>query len=282
LSIIEAIILGIVQGVTEFLPISSTGHVTLAGKIMNLISDENPEKWTSFLAIVQLGTLLAVLIYFRKEIISIIIGFWTNNINSRKKYSEQSYSSKLGWLIIIGSIPVFTIGFLLKDLIEGPLTKNLYVLTGSILVFAVALAVAEKAASFKKEMKDISILDSLLIGSAQVFSLIPGASRSGVTITGGLFTGLKRESAARFSFLLSIPAVFASGLFQLYEALGYLDNSMIANLIIATIFSAISGYLAIDFLLKFLRKYSTFIFIYYRFVLGILILILLFSNIIKP
>ena len=282
MSIIEAIILGIVQGVTEFLPISSTGHVTLAGKIMNLISDENPEKWTSFLAIVQLGTLLAVLIYFRKEIISIIIGFWTNNISSRKKYSEQSYSSKLGWLIIIGSIPVFTIGFLLKDLIEGPLTKNLYVLTGSILVFAVALAVAEKAASFKKEMKDISILDSLLIGSAQVFSLIPGASRSGVTITGGLFTGLKRESAARFSFLLSIPAVFASGLFQLYEALGYLDNSMIANLIIATIFSAISGYLAIDFLLKFLRKYSTFIFIYYRFVLGILILILLFSNIIKP
>ena len=282
MSIIEAIILGIVQGVTEFLPISSTGHVTLAGKIMNLISDENPEKWTSFLAIVQLGTLLAVLIYFRKEIISIIIGFWTNNINSRKKYSEQSYSSKLGWLIIIGSIPVFTIGFLLKDLIEGPLTKNLYVLTGSILVFAVALAVAEKAASFKKEMKDISILDSLLIGSAQVYSLIPGASRSGVTITGGLFTGLKRESAARFSFLLSIPAVFASGLFQLYEALGYLDNSMIVNLIIATIFSAISGYLAIDFLLKFLRKYSTFIFIYYRFVLGILILILLFSNIIKP
>jgi len=282
LSIIEAIILGIIQGVTEFLPISSTGHVTLAGKIMNLISDENPEKWTSFLAIVQLGTLLAVLIYFRKEIISIIIGFWTNNISSRKKYSEQSYSSKLGWLIIIGSIPVFTIGFLLKDLIEGPLTKNLYVLTGSILVFAVALAVAEKAASFKKEMKDISILDSLLIGSAQVFSLIPGASRSGVTITGGLFTGLKRESAARFSFLLSIPAVFASGLFQLYEALGYLDNSMIVNLIIATIFSAISGYLAIDFLLKFLRKYSTFIFIYYRFVLGILILILLFSNIIKP
>lgn len=282
MSVIEAIILGIVQGVTEFLPISSTGHVTLAGKIMNLISDENPEKWTSFLAIVQLGTLLAVLIYFRKEIISIIIGFWTNNISSRKKYSRQSYSSKLGWLIIIGSIPVFTIGFLLKDLIEGPLTKNLYVLTGSILVFAVALAVAEKAASFKKEMKDISILDSLLIGSAQVFSLIPGASRSGVTITGGLFTGLKRESAARFSFLLSIPAVFASGLFQLYEALGYLDNSMIVNLIIATIFSAISGYLAIDFLLKFLRKYSTFIFIYYRFVLGILILILLFSNIIKP
>ncbi|OGU79959.1 MAG: UDP-diphosphatase, partial [Ignavibacteria bacterium RBG_16_35_7] len=262
--------------------ISSTGHVTLAGKIMNLISGENPEKWTSFLAIIQLGTLLAVLIYFWKDIISILKEFVADNLSGRKKFTEQSQNSKLGWLIIIGSIPIFTLGLLLKELIEGPLTKNLYVITGSILLFAVVLAIAEKAASFKKEMKDISVRDSLLIGFAQVFSLVPGSSRSGVTITGGLFTGLRRETAARFSFLLSIPAVFASGLFQLYEALSYLDNSMIVNLIIATIFSAISGYLAIDFLLKFLRKYSTFIFIYYRFVLGILILILLFSNIIKP
>jgi undecaprenyl-diphosphatase len=282
LSIIEAIILGIVQGVTEFLPISSTGHVTLVGKLMNLISDKNPEKWTSFLAIIQLGTLLAVLVYFWKDIINILKGFFTENLRERKKFSDQSQNSKLGWLIIIGSIPIFTLGLLLKDLIEGPLTKNLYVITGSILVFAVVLAIAEKAASFKKEMKDISVRDSLLIGLAQIFSLVPGSSRSGVTITGGLFTGLKRETAARFSFLLSIPAVFASGLFQLHEAVSYLDNSMIISLIIATIFSAISGYLAIDFLLKFLRKHSTFIFIYYRFALGILILILLFSNIIKP
>ena len=282
MSIIEAIILGIVQGVTEFLPISSTGHVTLAGKLMNLISNENPEKWTSFLAIIQLGTLLAVLIYFWKDIINILKEFFSENISNRKKFGEQSQNSKMGWLIIVGSIPIFTLGLLLKELIEGPLTKNLYVITGSILFFAVLLAIAENAASFKKEMKDISIKDSLLIGLAQVFSLVPGASRSGVTITGGLFVGLKRETAARFSFLMSVPAVFASGLFQLYEALGYLDNSMIVSLIIATIFSAISGYLAIDFLLKFLRKYSTLIFIYYRFVLGILILILLFSNIIKP
>jgi len=229
-----------------------------------------------------LGTLLAVLVYFWKDIINILKGFFTENLKERKKFSDQSQNSKLGWLIIIGSIPIFTLGLILKDLIEGPLTKNLYVITGSILVFAIVLAIAEKAASFKKEMKDISIRDSLLIGLAQVFSLVPGSSRSGVTITGGLFTGLKRETAARFSFLLSIPAVFASGLFQLYEALNYLDNSMILSLTIATIFSAISGYLAIDFLLKFLRKYSTFIFVYYRFALGILILILLLSNTIKP
>ncbi len=270
------------QGITEFLPISSTGHVTLAGKLMNLITDESPEKWTSFLAIIQLGTLLAVLIYFWKDIISIIKDFFTDNLTSRKKYVDQSQNSKMGWLIIVGSIPIFTLGLLLKELIEGPLTKNLYVITFSILFFAVVLAIAEKAASFKKEMKNISIRDSLLTGFAQVFSLVPGASRSGVTITGGLFAGLNRETAARFSFLLSIPAVFASGLFQLYEALSYLDNSMIVNLIVATIVSAVSGYLAIDFLIKYLRKHSTYIFIYYRFALGILILILLYSNTIKP
>lgn len=282
MSIIEAIVLGIVQGITEFLPISSTGHVTLAGKLMNLISDENPEQWTSFLAIIQLGTLLAVLIYFWKDIINITRDFFLENISKRKSFNEQSQNSKLGWLIIIGSIPVAVLGFLFKDLIEGDLTKNLYVITGSILVFAVVLAIAERIASFKKEMKDISIFDSLLIGIAQVFALVPGSSRSGVTITGGLFAGLNRETAARFSFLLSIPAVFASGLFQLYEVLSYLDNSIILNLVVATVFSAVSGYLAIDFLLKYLRKYSTKVFIYYRYALGIFILILLLTNIVKP
>jgi undecaprenyl-diphosphatase len=282
LSIIEAIVLGIVQGITEFLPISSTGHVTLAGKLMNLISEYNPEKWTSFLAIIQLGTLLAVLIYFWKDIVNVLRDFIAENLTHRKKFTEQSQNSKMGWLIIIGSIPIFTLGLVLKEFIEGPLTKNLYVITFSILVFAVMLAIAEKVASFKKEMKDISIKDALLIGLAQVFSLIPGSSRSGVTITGGLLVGLNRETAARFSFLMSIPAVFASGLFQLYEALEYLDNSIIVSLITATIFSAISGYLSIDFLLKYLKKYSTFIFIYYRFVVGILILVLLLTNIILP
>lgn len=282
MSIIESIILGIVQGVTEFLPISSTGHVTVAGKFMNLISDENPQQWTSFLAIIQLGTLVAVLFYFWKDLVFILKEFFFDNLKSRKKFSEQSQNSKLGWLIIIGSIPIFTIGLLFKELIEGPLTKNLYVITISLIFFAVLLAAAEKTASFKKEMKDLSIWDSLIVGMAQVFSLVPGSSRSGVTITGGLFAGLNRETAARFSFLLSIPAVFASGLFQLYEALEFIDYTMIVNLIVATVFSALSGYLAIDFLIKYLKKYSTFIFIYYRFAIGIFILYLLLANIIQP
>jgi undecaprenyl-diphosphatase len=282
LSLLEAIILGIVQGLTEFLPISSTGHLTLAGKFMNLISAEHPEQWTAFIAVIQLGTLLAVLVYFWKDLINILKDFVQDNVVKRVKYSEQKINSKLGWLIIIGTIPVVIIGLAFKDAIEGALTKNLYVIAGSLIVLALILALAEKTAKFRKDVEHITIFDSIIIGIAQALSLIPGSSRSGTTITAGLFVGLKREDAARFSFLLSVPAVLSSGVLQLYEALKFIDHTMAVNIIIATIVSGISGYLAIDFLLKYLKKNSTFIFIYYRIALGVFILILLFNNIIQP
>jgi len=282
LSILEAIILGIVQGLTEFLPISSTGHLTLAGKLMNLISEEHPEQWTTFIAVIQLGTMLAVLVYFWKDLINIIKDFVHDNVGKPVKYSEQKINSKLGWLIIIGTIPVVIIGLAFKDAIEGALTKNLYVIAASLIILALILALAEKIAKFRKDVKDITFFDSIIIGLAQALSLIPGSSRSGTTITAGLFVGLKREAAARFSFLLSVPAVLASGALQLYEALKFIDQSMAVNIIIATVVSGISGYLAIDFLLKFLKKNTTFIFVFYRIALGIFILILLFNNIIQP
>jgi undecaprenyl-diphosphatase len=144
------------------------------------------------------------------------------------------------------------------------------------------LAIAEKTAKFKKELKDITIIDSLIIGVAQAFALIPGSSRSGTTITGGLFAGLNREAAARFSFLLSVPAIFASGLLQLYEAMKFIDSSMAVNMVVSTVVSGISGYAAIDFLLKYLRKHSTYLFIYYRIALGLVIIIILLLNIIQP
>ncbi len=281
MSLLEAILLGIIQGLTEFLPISSTGHLTVAGKLMNLVSADHPEQWTAFIALIQLGTLLAVFIYFWKDIISIIKDFFQENLIKRVKYSEQKINSKLGWLIIIGTIPVVIIGLAFKDAIEGALTKNLYVIAASLIILALILALAEKIAKFKKDLENITILDSIIIGFAQALALIPGSSRSGTTITAGLFVGLKRESAARFSFLLSIPAVFASGVLQLYEAMKFVDQSMAVNIIAATIVSGISGYLAIDFLLKYLKKNSTFIFIYYRIALGIFILILLLNNIIQ-
>lgn len=282
MSLFEAIILGIIQGVSEFLPISSTGHVTVAGKLMSLISDSAPEKWTAFLAVIQLGTLASILFYFWKDIYNITLAFLNENLLARKKIKEQSFNSKLGWLIIIGTLPVVIIGLSFKDFIEGAFTKNLYVISGSLIALALILALAEKTARFKKEIEDVTFFDALIVGIAQAFALIPGSSRSGTTITGGLFLGLKRETAARFSFLLSIPAIFASGMLELYQSLNYLNGEEFISLAVATVVSAISGYFAIDFLLKFLKKNSTFLFIYYRIALGILILSLIYFNLIQP
>ena len=282
MNLLDAILLGFIQGLSEFLPVSSTGHLTLAGKLLNLISEDHPEHWTAFIAVIQLGTLLAVLVYFWKDLIAIIKDFVQDNLIKPVKYSEQKINSKLGWLIIIGTIPVVVIGLTFKDAIEGALTKNLYVIAASLIVLALILALAEKIARFKKDLKNITIFDSIIIGTAQALSLIPGSSRSGTTITAGLFVGLNREAAARFSFLLSVPAVLASGALQLYEALKFIDQTMAVNIVVATIVSGISGYLAIDFLLKYLKKNTTFLFVYYRIALGIFILILLLNNIIQP
>ena len=282
MSVFEAILLGIIQGLSEFLPISSTGHVTVAGKLLNLISSEHPERWTAFIAVIQLGTMFSVLIYFAKDLFLIVRDFLRDNFLSRKKFSSQSLNSRLGWLVIVGTIPVVVIGLLFKDSIEGALTKNLYVISFSLIGLAIILAIAEKISNFKKDMDSITIKDSIIIGIAQAFALIPGSSRSGTTITGGLFLGLKRDVAAKFSFLLSIPAVLASGLFELIHSLDYLTADMALNITIATFVSGISGYLAIDFLIKFLKKHSTFVFIYYRIAIGLFILILLLTNSIKP
>ncbi len=282
MTIIQAIVLGLIQGLTEFLPISSTGHLTVAGKLMGVISAEHPERWTSFIAVIQLGTLLAVLIYFRNELIDIIRDFIGDNLINRKKYSEQTVNSKLGWLIIIGSIPVVIFGLGFKDLIEGAFTKNLYVISGSLIFFGLVLAFSEKKGKFYKDMNDITWKDSLIIGIFQTFALIPGSSRSGTTITGGLFSGLKRDVAARFSFLLGIPAILGSGLLEFYQSLEYLDASSAVNLAVATLVSAISGYFAIDFLIKYLKKHSTQVFVSYRVAIAILILYLITSNVISP
>ncbi len=282
ISIIDAIILGIVQGITEFLPISSTAHLTISGKLLGVVSEKNPELWTAYIAVIQLGTLASILVYFYKDIINILKAFFTENLIRRRVYKEQTLDSRLGWLIITGTSPVVIIGLLFKDVIEGALTKNLYVISASLIILAVILFIAEKTAKFTKKMKDATIKDALIVGIAQAFALIPGASRSGSTITGGLFIGFKREDAARFSFLLSIPAIFASGMLQFYQALDYLTTDGMVSLTVATVVSGVSGYLAIDLLLKFLRKNSTLSFIIYRILLGAAILSLTGLNIIKP
>ena len=282
MNIYEAIILGIIQGLTEFLPISSTAHLTLAGKFLGLISEESPQSWTAFMAVIQLGTMLAVLIYFKSDLLKILSQFVKDNLFYRKKFQEQNFDSKLGWYIIWGSIPVIVIGLLFKDYIEGAFTKNLFVISLSLIILAIILALAEKISQLNKDEKELGVLSSIIIGIAQSLALIPGSSRSGTTITAGLFLGFKREVAAKFSFLLSIPAVLGSGLLEFYQSLENFNQVEFTNIIVGTIVSAISGYLAIHFLLTFLKKHTTFIFIYYRIIIGIVILVLIFTNVIKP
>ena len=185
-------------------------------------------------------------------------------------------------MIIIGSIPIGTVGLLLKKQIEGPGTKNLFIIAVMLIVVAVLLGIAELIGSQRKEIRDFGIVDSLAVGFAQVLALMPGASRSGSTIMGGLFAGQKREAAARFSFLLSIPAIAASGLLELREAGSLLPQETFAPLLVGTIVAGVVGYLSIWFLLAFLRKNSTAIFIVYRIVLGVIILVLVWQGVINP
>jgi len=281
LNFIEAIVLGIIQGSTEFLPISSTGHLTVAGKLMNLISDQNPQQWTSFIAVIQLGTLLAVFVYFWRDIISIIRDFLKDNWFNHVKFSQQTLHSKMGWYLVIATLPVVVIGLVFKDIIEGIFTKNLYVIAASLIVLAIILAIAEKFAKLNRKNDDLNWRDALIIGVAQAFALIPGSSRSGTTITAGLFLGFNRETAARFSFLMSIPAVAASGLLQFYQATKYIDKTGFVDLIIATIVSGVVGYLSIEFLLKYLKTKSMFVFIVYRIIVGVAIIVFLAAGILN-
>ncbi|MDP4117022.1 MAG: undecaprenyl-diphosphate phosphatase, partial [Bacteroidota bacterium] len=164
MSIIEAVILGLVQGISEFLPISSTGHLTLAGKLMNLIDPQSPEKWTAFIAVIQLGTLVSILVYFWKDIINIITAFFKDNLSERKSFKQQSFNSRLGWLVIIGTVPVVIVGLGFKKIIEGALTKNLWVIAGSLVGVAIIIAIAEYFAKHRKDIEEVTIKDALIVG----------------------------------------------------------------------------------------------------------------------
>ncbi|HYP26819.1 MAG TPA: undecaprenyl-diphosphate phosphatase [Blastocatellia bacterium] len=280
MSMWQAILLGLVQGLTEFIPISSTAHLTIAGKLLGVIDPQRPDEWTAFIAVIQLGTLLAVLVYFRADILQITRAFILANlalVGRRPVEAETRYQSRLGWFVILGTVPVGIIGLLFKDTIEGSLTKNLWVIAFSLIGLAIVLTVAEVTGAQRRGMKQLTAWDALVVGVAQTFALIPGSSRSGSTITGGLFMGLTRETAARFSFLLSIPAIAASGLLELPTALKSVQTDW-GTLAVATLVAAISGYLSIEFLLRYLQKHTTFIFVGYRVVLGLVIIALLIAG----
>ena len=262
MTLLQAILLGIVQGLTEFIPISSTAHLVLAGRVMNL--GLTPEQTTASIAVIQLGTLLAVIAYFASDIWNITRAFVHDHFvllksgrrdqfNRANDHAHLSHEALLGWLIIIGSIPVAVVGLLFKKQIEGTFTKNLWVIATMMVVVAVLLTIAEIVGKKRRRMQDLGIKDSLAVGFAQCLALIPGSSRSGSTIMAGLFVGELRETAARFSFLLSMPAIAASGLLELKEALHKLPSGSLSALAFGTLISGIVGYASIWFLLRYLR-----------------------------
>src|SRR5882724_7941459 len=223
MSLLQAILLGIVQGLTEFIPISSTAHLVLAGRAMKLAL--TPEQLTASIAVIQLGTLVAVIIYFAGDIWQITRAFVHDHFvllkegrrdqfNRKNDHARLSHEAKLGWLVIIGSLPVGVVGLIFKKQIEGTFTKNLWVIATMMIVVGLMLTIAELVSKKTRTMTQLGIGDALAVGSAQVLALIPGSSRSGSTIMAGLFVDETRETAARFSFLLSIPAIAASGLLE--------------------------------------------------------------------
>lgn len=282
MDIIQAIILGIIQGLTEFIPISSTAHL----RIMPALLRWN-DPGAAFTAVIQFGTLVAVLFYFRKDIVA-ITGAVIKGISSGKLLHNRD--AQLGWMIAAGTIPIVVFGLLFKREIETSF-RSLYVISTSLIVLALILMLAEWLTKKRiakgvqlKSLDDLSWKEVIIIGFWQSVALIPGSSRSGATITGGLFIGLNRETAARFSFLLSLPSVFAAGIFELIKERHELFSSDIgaANLIVATIVSGIVGYASIAFLLDYLKKHTTYLFIIYRVIVGLLLLYLLNAGILQP
>lgn len=275
MSIIVALLLGIIQGLTEFIPISSTAHLTIAGSLFGVIDPAHPEKWTSFMATIQLGTLAAVLAYFRDDIRRTMQHWFAENLGSgRRAFSQQSAESRLGWLVVIGTVPIVVVGLSLKDIIEGGLTKDLSIIAFSLIGVGLLLLLAERIATFTRSTSDLGILDALTIGGAQCLALIPGSSRSGTTILAALLRGMTREHAARFSFLLSIPAILAAGVLEFYEQVGNITwNDGGIQLTLATIAAFVSGYWSIAFLLNYLKTRTLVSFVAYRVALGAVILL---------
>ncbi|MFI9770914.1 undecaprenyl-diphosphate phosphatase [Streptomyces sp. NPDC052415] len=280
----ESLILGLVQGLTEFLPVSSSAHLRLTAAFSGW---EDPG--AAFTAITQIGTEAAVLIYFRQDIGRIILA-WSKSLTNKAMRSD--HDAQMGWLVIVGSIPIGVLGVTLKDQIEGPfrdlrITATMLIVVGIIIGVADRMAARDesggrhRAAKQRKALKDLNVRDGLIFGLCQSAALVPGVSRSGATISGGLFMGYTREAAARYSFLLAIPAVLASGLYELKDAMegGHVTWG---PTIFATVIAFVTGYAVIAWFMKFISTKSFMPFVYYRIALGILIIVLVATGALSP
>ncbi|WP_378146384.1 undecaprenyl-diphosphate phosphatase [Cnuibacter sp. UC19_7] len=283
MDLLNAVILGFVQGLTEFLPVSSSAHLRIVGEFLGTGADPGAR----FTAITQLGTETAVLIYFWRDVTR-IIGNWFKSLFGRIPRNDPN--AKLGWFIILGSVPIGVLGLLFQDQIET-VFRSLWVVATMLIVFGVLLGVADAVGAKKRRLRDLNVGDSLIYGGAQALALIPGVSRSGGTITAGLFMGYERRAAARYAFLLAIPAVFLSGLYQLYKGLtdACVDPSTgcvpevfgPVETAVATLIAFVVGFVVIAFFMSYISKRSFLPFVIYRVALGLLLFVLLGLGLIR-
>src|SRR6476620_7445543 len=274
MSIIEAIVLGLVQGLTEFIPISSTAHLEIVPVLLGW-----GDPGAAFSAVIQFGTLLAALIYFAKDIIRLISGFFRGLV-TRKPLAETD--SREAWLVVIGTIPIVILGLLLKKHIETTF-RGLWVISTMVIVVAVLLQLAEVYARKRqlKTFEEMGVPDAVAIGLGQCLALIPGSSRSGSTIMAALFRKIDRPTAARYSFLLSIPAVGGAGFLELFHERHHLASLGWTPIIVSIAVSFVTGYASIWFLIRYLKTHTTRVFIWYRFALGAVMIVLLASGWLK-
>jgi len=268
MSWVQVIVLSVVQGLTEFLPVSSSGHLAIVSQLF--FSDD---AGASFTAVTQLGTELAVLIYFARDIGRIVVA-WFGGLRNAARRSADYW---LGWWVIIGTIPICVLGLLFKDQIRSGV-RNLWIVAIALIAFSAVIAAAEYYGKQTRHVEQLTWKDAVIVGLAQCLALVPGVSRSGATISAGLFLGQDRELAARFGFLLAIPAVLASGLFSLPDAFHPVTEGMSATglqLLVATVIAFVVGFGAVSWFLKFLVRHGMYWFVGYRVILGVAVLILL-------
>lgn len=263
MDLVEAVILGIVQGITEWLPISSTAHLRIVPAIMG-----RPDPGAAFTAVIQLGTVLAVLIYFGRDLLEALRG-WLGSFRGGE--AARTKEARLGWAVFVGSIPIVIAGLLFRHKIENE-WRSLEVIGWMLIVVGLLLGLVDRLAPKKRDADQVKVIDGLAIGLAQVVSLVPGASRSGSTMIGAMLMGFDRASAARVSFLLSVPSITAAGVFNAMEHRDMFTGPMASAVYVSTAVSFISGYLTIAFLINFLKKRSLAVFVVYRLALGILLL----------
>ena len=273
MSWLEAIVLGLAQGLTEFLPISSSAHVRI---VPALAGWEDPG--AAFTAVIQIGTMAAVLLFFRAELWRIARSLLAS-LRDRSLWRTPDHDAKLGWYIVLGTIPISVIGLALKDQIENEV-RSLELISTVMILFSAVLFAADRAGRCEREVEDINARDGLVIGVAQALALVPGVSRSGATISFGLFRNLTRAAAARYSFLLSVPAVVLSGLFELRKIGEEGANAGFGATAVATTVAFISGYASIAWLLRYVQHHNFDVFVLYRVVVGVLILTLALSGVI--